>query len=343
MAKAEMSAAQLATLTHEIESRLRIGPNEVLVDGDDGRDNGALESNARTLAMALRAFLAVDPRHPLAARMARGLLAMRRDGAWRTTQEDAWALLALADYRRTQEAGGAEVTGRAYLRGTAILDTLFPMGSTQEEHVFVPAARLAEQAEADQGRGQLAFEASGGAKIFYSAELRYETAELPTKSIDEGLFVERYVRGVAPTALAEAVTAGELVVVDLLFESAEPRDQVVLDDPLPAGLEALDYDLDTVSPAKHDAETAASTGADAKRAVWLGTTYRTAPSHRQVKDDRVLTFFQHLEPGMYRVSYLARATAIGTFVAPPTRIEAMYAPEVFGRTAASVLTVRPKP
>jgi uncharacterized protein YfaS (alpha-2-macroglobulin family) len=28
---------------------------------------------------------------------------------------------------------------------------------------------------------------------------------------------------------------------------------------------------------------------------------------------------------------------------PPTRIEAMYAPEVYGRTAASTLTVRPKP
>ena len=55
-----------------------------------------------------------------------------------------------------------------------------------------------------------------------------------------------------------------------------------------------------------------------------------------------LTFFQNLEPGMYRVSYLARATAIGTFVTPPTRLEAMYSPEVFGRTAASVLAVHAK-
>jgi hypothetical protein len=115
----------------------------------------------------------------------------------------------------------------------------------------------------------------------------------------------------------------------------------VLDDPLPAGLEALDYDLDTVSHARQDAESEAAR-LDPKKAVWLGTTYRTATSHRQVKDDRVLTFFQHLEPGMYRVSYLARATAIGTFVTPPTRIEAMYSPEVFGRTAASVLAVHAK-
>jgi uncharacterized protein YfaS (alpha-2-macroglobulin family) len=62
-----------------------------------------------------------------------------------------------------------------------------------------------------------------------------------------------------------------------------------------------------------------------------------------VKDDRVLTFFDHIEPGMYRVHYLARATSIGTFVSPPTRVEAMYVPEVYGRTAASTLTVKPKP
>jgi uncharacterized protein YfaS (alpha-2-macroglobulin family) len=46
---------------------------------------------------------------------------------------------------------------------------------------------------------------------------------------------------------------------------------------------------------------------------------------------------------MYRVTYLARATSIGSFVVPPTRIEAMYEPEVYGRTAASTLTVRAKP
>jgi hypothetical protein len=232
------------------------------------------------------------------------------------------------------------------VRGALVLEKSFPKGSTQEEHVLVPAAKMAGEAG-----GLLAFEASGKGKLFYAAELKYETTALPAKPRDEGLFVQKYVRGIAPTALTEAlasipkstaaaVSAGDLIVVDLLFESAEPRDQVVVDDPLPAGLEALDYDLDTTSKAKQSAENA---GVDPRKAVWLGTTYRTAPSRRQVKDDRVLTFFQHIEPGMYRITYLARATSIGTFVVPPTRIEAMYAPEVYGRTAASVLAVRAKP
>jgi alpha-2-macroglobulin len=42
---------------------------------------------------------------------------------------------------------------------------------------------------------------------------------------------------------------------------------------------------------------------------------------------------------MYRYRYLARATTIGSFVVPPAKAEAMYAPEVFGRTAATRVDV----
>jgi uncharacterized protein YfaS (alpha-2-macroglobulin family) len=138
------------------------------------------------------------------------------------------------------------------------------------------------------------------------------------------------------------VSAGDLVLVDLIFESAEPRSQVVVDDPLPAGLEALDYDLDTTSHAAEDAEARHDTNADERKIEWLGTTFRSGSTHREVRDDRVVTFYNEIKPGMYRVHYLARATSIGTFVAPPTRAMAMYSPEVYGATAASTVTVRPK-
>jgi uncharacterized protein YfaS (alpha-2-macroglobulin family) len=129
----------------------------------------------------------------------------------------------------------------------------------REDKVLVSAGTLITRGPT------LAFEARGGGHAHDAAQLEYATANLPTKARDEGLFVTKYVRGVAPTAVAEvlpilpkqtadAVTAGELVIVDLLFESAEPRDHIVLDDPLPAGIEALDYDLDTTSKASRDAE-----------------------------------------------------------------------------------------
>jgi len=38
-------------------------------------------------------------------------------------------------------------------------------------------------------------------------------------------------------------------------------------------------------------------------------------------------------------TYLVRATTAGTFIAAPTHAEEMYEPEVFGRTATSVVEV----
>jgi uncharacterized protein YfaS (alpha-2-macroglobulin family) len=123
------------------------------------------------------------------------------------------------------------------------------------------------------------------------------------------------------------------VIVDLIVETAEPAEQVVVSDPLPAGLEAIDFDLQTTGQLH-----AVRGGNDPKFAKGaldnLGMPFREAPFHREMHDDKVLTFFSHLDPGMVHLRYLARATVPGRYVLPPTSAECMYSPEVFGRTRA---------
>ena len=75
-------------------------------------------------------------------RFARRLLSLRQNGAWRTTQEDAWALLALADYRRLQESAAGGIEARASLGGSAILESKFPRGSLREDTSMVAADLL---------------------------------------------------------------------------------------------------------------------------------------------------------------------------------------------------------
>jgi uncharacterized protein YfaS (alpha-2-macroglobulin family) len=43
---------------------------------------------------------------------------------------------------------------------------------------------------------------------------------------------------------------------------------------------------------------------------------------------------------VYQYSYLARATTVGAFVAPPARAEQMYAPETFGRSGSDRVVVQ---
>ena len=214
--------------------------------------------------------------------------------------------------------------------------------------------------------GALTFQTVGQGKLFYSAELTTASTELPKKASDHGMYVQKLLRALTPRELAEAqrvlpqhgvsrAAPGELVLVDLLLESAEPHEQVVIDDPLPAGLEPIDFALDTSAheervaddgPHGYDPDDKTADKADKRRALFnYGVAFRSPGSlHRESHDDKVLTFLAHVDPGIYHFRYVARATTPGDFVVPPTRAACMYSPEVWGTTAASqfiVATVLP--
>ena len=128
-------------------------------------------------------------------------------------------------------------------------------------------------------------------------------------------------------ACARAISS----LVDLVLVTPTPREQVVLDDPLAAGLEPVDSSLATTaqsldvadSGGEGDADDAAQTDDDARAS---GRGWAEAWFHREMHDDRVLTFVEHMPAGMYHYRYLARATTPGKFVVPPTKAECMYDP-----------------
>jgi hypothetical protein len=241
---------------------------------------------------------------------------------------------------------GRDMGARSVFQGTA----------DAELTAVVPAARVIAA-----GGGPIAFQLVGGeGQLFYAAELKYATSVLPREARDEGLFVKKLVRAVKPEELKDAVAwipkksldqapAGSLVLVDLLLESAEARRQVVIDDPLPAGVEPIDTALDTASKSRTVEDDDGREKKDKKKVerpdalTGIGAAFRSAHTHREMHDDRVLTFIEDLQPGMYHFRYLTRASSIGRFVVPPTRVQAMYSPEVWGSTAAGTFEVRAKP
>src|SRR6185312_13753321 len=86
MATSKMDGKQAAELTRDFENHLRVSAAGATVVENLGDEYAViLDSEARTTAMVIRALLAIDPSHPLAARLAKGLLAMRQHGTWRST------------------------------------------------------------------------------------------------------------------------------------------------------------------------------------------------------------------------------------------------------------------
>jgi uncharacterized protein YfaS (alpha-2-macroglobulin family) len=353
MALAKMRAEDARELVRDAEAHVRVTPAGATIAENLGdRYAPLLDSDNRTTAIVLRTLVTIDPKHALAGRLARGLLAARRGGAWRSTHENAWALLALDTYRRAKEADVPDFDAGVFFGDQQVLTAEFHERTVKAQTASFPASAIFGRA------GQsLAFQVRGKGKLFYEARLKYSRTELPSTSLDRGFFVKKAVRSVKPAELSEALrslpqtsatsaNASDLVLVDLLVVTPDPREQVVIDDPLPAGLEPVQAklattasDLAVTEPGDEGDSGDADDASDVDTRA-AGGTFQRSWYHREFHDDRVLTFVDHMAAGMYHYRYLARATTPGRFVVPPTRAECMYEPETFGRTGAMTFEVK---
>ncbi|MEZ4314294.1 MAG: MG2 domain-containing protein [Polyangiaceae bacterium] len=341
-------AKAISTLSTELESGLRLdGPVARVVSNHGDAYAVILDSDARSSALVLRGLVAARPDHPMAIRLVQGLLADRHGGTWRSTQETAWALLAIDDYRRQQEKKSPDFIAHIFLGDTELGSHRFQGRSLDQASTTVSPADVVAAAGKSLG-----FRVDGEGRLFYQARLRYSKKELPTKPLERGFYVEKTLRPVKPEELKDAVsaalksgatsfTAGDLVIGEITVVTTSPRNYVVVDDPLPAGFEAIDTRLATTAPSLAGAEEG-DDSPDDEDDIAMGRAYFSSYYIREVRDDRVLFFIDDMSAGMYRYRYLARATTHGTFVLPPARAEEMYAPEVFGRTAGATITVAPK-
>jgi hypothetical protein len=351
IAVGKMDPAEARELLRDLEQHLRITPESAtVVDNLSDSYAPVLDSRPRTTAIVLRALVALDPQHALAPRLARGLLGERQNGQWSSTHEAAWALLALDDYRRAFEKEAPSFDARVWVAGQLALEARFRAEGPLQRNVSVVMAKVLGQSDPT-----VAFQMDGSGALFYEARLRYARKEPPHDEIDRGFFVRKLLRSVTPDGLRDAlatlpsetqtrVRAGDMVLVDLVLVTPTPREQVVLDDPMAAGLEPVDaslattaQSLDVTEPGEAGDEGDEERTDDDARASGRG--WGSAFYHREMHDDRVLTFIEHLPAGMYHYRYLARATTVGKFLVPPTKAECMYDPAVFGRNASSELQV----
>jgi hypothetical protein len=332
---------------NEIVAEVTVGPFEARVERTDPAFAELLESPTRSTAALLQAVLAIDPKSTLAPKLARGLVRSRTGASYRNTQEDAWALLALEDYRRLVEAEPPNFGANVFFANERVSEFAFRGLPVHTETAIIPADIVILHPEA-----QVGVEVVEKGVVNYAVQLRLAKDGTSKAALDEGFSVEKLTRALEPAELQIASRIipdhadlqsglGKLVLVDVLLETAEVRDQVVLDDPLPAGLEPVEFGFQTTAQALSvsDDPDAQKLTDRAPRTSRYGRINSMIGVHREMHDDHVLHFIPHLEPGIYHFRYLARATSPGQFVVPATRASCMYDPEIFGQSPSSVFSV----
>lgn len=311
-----------ARLTQELLNKIRVSPTEVHFAAENEAP-WIYDSDVRTTAVVLQALLETGATFPQAGQAVAWLMTERREGYWSNTQENFFVLYALSEYLKKNEAETPRFTARVRLAGQEVMSALFAGRSVAVERRVLPLSAYPEK------KVQAEISKEGPGTLYYGLRMSY----YPLKYDDtreEGITVFKVMEPLTSgQKVSEKIPAGEVVKVTLTVVVPQARHYVVVDDPLPAGLEAVQVTFATTSAATARMEEDESAGEE----WWSGFT------HIEKQDDRVLLFADWLPEGVHTYTYLMRATTPGTFTLPPTRAEEMYKPEVYGRTMGGKVRV----
>jgi uncharacterized protein YfaS (alpha-2-macroglobulin family) len=303
-------------------------------------------SNRRADGVLLEALIKADPNNDLIPKLVRGLLDHRVKGAWGSTQENVFILLALDKYFNTFEKVTPDFVSRIWLGNAYAGEQTFRGRSIDSNVLDIPMSYLTEQ---NADTSNLIIDKQGPGRLYYRIGMKYAPKNLKLDPADYGFTV---LRSYEPVDNADdvkqnsdgswTIKSGARVRVRLTMVAQARRYHVALVDNLPAGLEILNPGLATTEAVPADAQPATSVLSYGSRSIGGGSWWwrQNWFEHQNFRDERAEAFCSLLWEGVYNYSYVARATTPGQFVVPPAKAEEMYHPETFGRTGTDNVNIQ---
>ncbi|MCL7451450.1 MAG: Ig-like domain-containing protein [Anaerolineae bacterium] len=308
-----------------------------------------MNTDVRTTAIVLWALSHLQPEDQLLPGTVRWLMAIREEGHWASTQDNAWSLLGLVAYMRASGELQGDFTYSLSLNGQQMA-----MGEVSAENIDE-----SQQLQIEIGRllveegNRLVIERqapaagqTGEGQLYYSAYLRYYLPAEQIQALDRGIVVARQYSPAETEAggvarYVDTAQVGDVIQVKLTLIAPTDLYYVVVEDPLPAGFEGVDLSLKTTSVVGEQPTLRNLTAEEEDRWYrWYGWGWWWF-SHSEMRDEKVVLFAEYLPRGSYEYTYLMRAGVPGEFHVTPTTAYAMYAPEVFGRSDGGMFTVEP--
>ncbi len=263
---------------------------------------------------------------------------------WENTQENIFCLNALTEYSRVYENVKPDMTVNVFVDKNSIGNTEFK--DLRDDAVTIK--RPIDKNDPGQKR-TLTINKHGDGRVYYSARVSFAPLEEHAVRLNAGIDLRKEIsveRDGKWKILESPMTIkrGELVRVDLFMSIPSARNFVVIDDPVPGGLEPVNRDLATASVI--DAEKGEFQVAGGSWWLHFSDWFSYSSSrwsfyHKELRHDSVRFYSDWLPAGNYHLSYTAQAIAEGSFVSMPVHAEEMYDPDVFGKGLPRILNVLP--
>lgn len=284
-----------------------------------------IEANATYLKLLCK----LSPADKVTAGLVKYLLNNRRHGYyWNSTRDTALCLEAFADYIRATGEDQPDQTVEILLDGQ-VLKTV----KVTAENLFTFDNTLTLSGKALAcGKHQLSLRKTGKGPLYANAYLSYFSLEdFITKAglevkverryykITErteaghgagksgnavGKTLEKTIR--TPLKTGDAIASGDQIEVELIIESKNDYEYLLLEDFKAAGFEPISQQS--------------------------GYSHNGMPAYVEYRDTKVCFYMRWLPRGKHNTTYRMRAVTPGTFSALPAQVSAMYAPELRGNS-----------
>ena len=338
----DASAARIKTLMADVSGRVVSSATAAHWE-EDWTDYWGMNTDTRSTSIILDAIAKLDPKNSLGPNTVRWLMSARQGDHWETTQENSWAIIALTDWMVvTGELKGdydwaVSLNGGALGKGAVSPQTIQDVITLRADvSTLLENSTNGIVIERSKSAGQ-----TGDGQLYYTMRLKSYLPAEKVQPLSRGLTVNREYRladcgarepKACPTIASAKV--GDIINVTLSIVVPHALHYVVIEDPLPAGTEAIDTSLRTTSVTAQGP--AIQTTPEAENGGWG---WWWTPTHTDLRDEKAALFATDLGPGSYEFTYQIRASIPGQFMTlPPTGYE-MYFPEVWGRGAGGVFRV----
>ena len=300
-------------------------------------------TNTRSTAIILDLLARFDAKNALAPNVVRWLMVARTAGHWETTQETAWALIALTDWMDATGELNADYSWKVELNTYALGEGVANRDTIKQSTILRKEVSALLR---DQGNALLISRGMGDGRLYYSAYLKTYVPVEDVRSLSRGLVVARqYFRTDDPCFKdlkvtckpVTSATVGDVLQVKLSIVAPNDLYYVVVEDPLPAGVEAVDTSLKTTTQIGQ-APKLSRVNPDDPFGGYGGWGWWWF-SHTEMRDEKVVLFATRLPKGVYEYTYMIRAGLAGTFKVMPSVGNEMYFPEVFGRSDGMIFQI----
>ncbi len=303
---------------------------------EDYKDWWNWSSDTRTTALVLNALVRTTPDSDLLPNAVRWLMVARQGDHWTTTQETAWAVMALTDWMvLTGELRGSYDYTLSLNRDLLAQATVTPETVREGQVLRVAVSDLL----LDEVNRLVVARGDGEGALYYTAHLNLRLPAAEVDALSRGVSVTReYFLADDPETPVTRAQVGDVITVRLTLNLPQDIYYFVLEDPIPAGTEGVDTSLLTTSVEAQGPDLRSQW--DRYNPYWYWGWWWF--DHTEMRDEQVNLYADFLPRGTYVYTYQVRASIVGEFQTMPSHAYAFYFPEVFGRTDGVLFTVQPE-